>query len=208
MEATPKNRKQRRATKSIGRAGGAASRIALLQQEILEAKNALAVALTEFERVTENHAQALRQLRMQLDLQKEQSELIRTAFEKNHMAYYASFVQMEGHQRVQRAIINDVHLEQMVNSEGVPLTQPLLLEDGNINWQAYYDQYNDLVIAEAEKRKAEQAASGVVVVPDGEEELIFGGDVPPRKGSDEEGSGGGIEVHPGSAGTARAGSSG
>lgn len=89
-------------------------------------------------------------------------EGLRTAFNKNHGAYAEVFAIVDGHISVIRNVINgirrnDVHVD----------------NDDNIDWQVYYQKYNEQVTREAEEAAVAQAASGQPLEP---VEAIFGGD--------------------------------
>lgn len=95
-----------------------------------------------------------------------QQEALRTAFNQNHLAYSQALGAVDGHIAVLRAVINDIQRgDVQVN------------EEGNVDWQVYYNWYNEALKAE-EHEHAEQARveGSVLMTPEEAEEEIFGGD--------------------------------
>lgn len=94
---------------------------------------------------------------------------MRRAFNKNHEAYTQAFGALDGHFSVLRAVINDIHRDEVtVDAEG------------NIDWTTYYGWYNDYL-----KKQRDEEAAAKRVAADGKQievvetipaEQVFGGD--------------------------------
>ena len=85
---------------------------------------------------------------------------IRTAFNKNHLAYAQAIGAVDGHISVMRAVINDIQRGDVQ-----------LDEEGNVNWEIYYGWYNEHLKQELAQQDSEQSDT-----PKVEEAEIFGGD--------------------------------
>lgn len=93
-------------------------------------------------------------------------ERMRQAFNKNHASYAQAFGAADGHISVIRAVLNDMQRG-----------EPQLDDDGNINWDTYYQWYNDHVAGEAAQAAKTNEASGSTLLSTQEAtEEIFGGD--------------------------------
>jgi len=101
----------------------------------------------------------------------EQVEGLRQAFNGNHQAYSQALNAVDGHLSVLRSVINDIHLGKVSTSD-----------DGNIDWDTYYQWYNEYVeqerkaMAEQAKQAQEVEQTQQVVPAEEVEELVFGGD--------------------------------
>lgn len=99
-----------------------------------------------------------------------QSEATRKAFNTNHLAYSQAIGAADGHIAVLRAVLNDI-----VRGE------VKLDADGSIEWNTYYQWYNEHLEeekAQAAAAPSEEAAEGGIEVVQGMDidEELFGGD--------------------------------
>lgn len=131
------NRKQRRAQQAMGRSAGA----------------------REVAAVAAGARKSLGELHLLCTSLANQQELIRQAFNQNHLAYSKALGAVDGHISVVRAVMNDLQRGDLQ-----------LDGDGNIDWNVYYTWYNEMVA----KEQAEQAAKNEGEKVD--EEELFGGD--------------------------------
>ena len=96
----------------------------------------------------------------------DQVEGLRNAFNGNHVAYSQALNAVDGHLSVMRSVINDIHLGKVSEST-----------DGNIDWDTYYQWYNEYVEQERAAVAAKAEEQGTLVSADEVDEIVFGGDV-------------------------------
>ncbi len=105
---------------------------------------------------------------------------MRQAFNKNHLAYTHALMAVDGHVSVLRAVINDLSNREIVTLEdGTSDISDNVArnEDGSVNWDSYYSQYNEYLKQQAEEAKAEAKPEGnVLITPEEFDEVVFGGD--------------------------------
>ena len=111
-----------------------------------------------------------------------QVELLRQAFNTNHAAYVSAISQADGHMSVMRVVITDMNRHAMGGIED-PAEDLQLLPDGTINWEYYYDQYNEWLKEQDALRGAQAKEAGTLVKAEDFDEIVFGGDVPPQQES-------------------------
>jgi len=126
----------------------------------------------------------------------DQVEAFRQGFNQNHAAYCKAFLTADGHVSVLRAVVNDLSTRVISTTEdgGVEIIDQVTRgDDGSIDWNYYYGQYNEYMKQQAEEAKANADSEGnVMVSPEEFDKVVFGGDydgnreVPEEHGSTSE----------------------